>query len=356
MEIARDPSSSSRLKVLVAPDAFKGTATAAEVAAGMSQGAARAGWGADPCPLSDGGEGFLDVLGVLGGDLESEVVTGPLGTPVDAVWRLAGDLAVVESARASGLVLAGGAEGNDPVAATSRGTGELILAAVARGATQVLVGVGGSATTDGGIGALSAIDEAGGLGGAEVLVACDVTVGFSEAARIFGPQKGANNEQTELLDSRLRELAEIYRRRGVDLTGVEGSGAAGGLAGGLVVAGARIVSGFDLVARLVGLDARIGAASLVLTGEGRLDATSWSGKVVGGVARRAADAGKSVIAIAGQVAEDALSDPRCPAGLRGAVDMSVLFGLDRARQDAPGCAAVASRMMLKSRAGEFRGL
>lgn len=336
--------------MLVAPDAFKGTATAAEMSAGMSEGALKAGWVPDSCPLSDGGEGFLDVLGLLGGELEAQVVTGPLGEPVDAVWRLAGDLAVVESSRASGLVLAGGAEGNDPVGATSRGTGQLIVAALACGATRILVGVGGSATTDGGLGALEAIDEAGGIDGAEVIVACDVTVGFLEAARIFGPQKGAGPEQIEQLDDRLCELAARYRRRGVDLDGVSGSGAAGGLAGGLVVAGARIVAGFDLVAGLVGLDARIEAARLVLTGEGRLDSTSWSGKVVSGVAARAGAAGRPVIAIAGQVAKDALSDSRHPAALVQVLDMSELFGLDRARSDAPGCAALATETVLRSRA------
>ena len=119
------------------------------------------------------------------------------GEPVDAEWRLAGDLAVVESARASGLVLAGGAEGNDPVGATSRGTGQLIAAAIAAGASKVIVGVGGSAMTDGGIGALEALDDSGGIGACEVLVACDVTVGFLDAARIFGPQKGADSAQID---------------------------------------------------------------------------------------------------------------------------------------------------------------
>ncbi len=320
----------------------------------MSEGAKRAGWSADPCPLSDGGEGFLDVLGVLGGELRKQVVTGPLGQPVDAVWRLAGELAVVESAKASGLVLAGGAEGNDPFRATSRGTGELIVAALSSGATEVLVGVGGSATTDGGAGALEAIDESGGIDGASVLVACDVTVGFLEAARIFGPQKGADPEQIERLDRRLEDLAARYRDRGTDLDGMPGSGAAGGLAGGLVVAGARIVSGFDLVARLVGLDARIEVARVVVTGEGRLDRTSWSGKVVSGVAARAEAAGRPVVAIAGQVAEDALSDRRRPAALEEVLDMSVLFGAELARSDAPGCAAIATETVLTSRSGSCR--
>jgi glycerate kinase len=339
----------AKTRVLCAPDAFKGTASAAEIASGMREGAEEAGWTADSCPLSDGGEGFLDVLDVLGGELETHVVTGPLGKPVDAAWRLAGDLGIVESARASGLVLAGGAEGNDPVGATSRGTGELIVAAMSRGAKRILVGVGGSATTDGGLGALEAIDDAGGIGRTEVLVACDVTVGFTEAARIFGPQKGAGPEQIRQLDGRLRELAERYRLRGVDLEDMPGSGAAGGLAGGLVVAGARIVAGFGLVAGLLGLDARIGAADLVVTGEGRLDSTSWSGKVVGGVAQLAAAARRDVIAIAGQVAQDSLSDPRRPAVLVEVVDISALFGADRALADAARCTAIATEAVLRSR-------
>ena len=178
-------------------------------------------------------------------------------------------------------------------------------------------------------------------------------MGFLEAAQIFGPQKGADAEQIELLDDRLRGLVETYRRRGVDLSGLPGSGAAGGLAGGLVVAGARIVPGFDLVAELVGLDVRIRAARLVITGEGRLDATSWSGKVVGGVAERAAAADRPVVVIAGQVAKDALSAPRRPAALKEVVDLSELFGLERARHDAPGCASLASEMLLRTRAEEL---
>jgi glycerate 2-kinase len=330
-------------RVLVAPDAFKGTATAAEIAAGIEAGARAAGWDPDVCPLSDGGEGFLDVLGVIGGESRSSLVTGPLGEPVDAEWRLAGDVAVVESARASGLVLAGGAEGNDPVAATSRGTGELIAAAVSAGARKVIVGVGGSAMTDGGLGALEALDESGGVGETEVLVACDVTVGFLDAARIFGHQKGADAAQIELLSERLRRLCDIYRGRGCDLARMPGSGAAGGLAGGLVVAGARIVPGLDLVAGLVDLDARIEGVRLVVTGEGRLDATSWRGKVVGGVVARAALSGKDVVVIAGQVSDDVPITERVEV-----VDLSEVFGPDRSLDDPPGCAALAAEAVLRS--------
>jgi glycerate kinase len=364
---AEDPDAgASGRRVLIAPDSFKGTATAAQIAAAIEAGASAAGWSADVCPLSDGGEGFLDVLGIVGGESRSTRVTGPLGEPVVAEWRLAPRVAVVESARASGLVLAGGAKGNDPLGATSRGTGELISAAIAAGADRVIVGVGGSAMTDGGLGALDAIDEFGGIGDAEVLVACDVTVEFVDAARIFGPQKGADAHEIEVLEERLRALLSRYRRRGCDLAGMPGSGAAGGLAGGLVVAGARIVPGFDLVAGLVNLDARIEPVRLVITGEGRLDATSWAGKVVGGVVSRAALFGRDVVLIAGQVSDDVAdsrgeSDHRpagfypaaikpagfYPAAIKEVVDLSAVFGPERSSEDAEGCAALAAAAVLR---------
>jgi glycerate kinase len=234
-------------------------------------------------------------------------VTGPLGRPVAARWWLGGAEAVVESAAASGLPLAGGAEGNDPVAATSRGTGELIVAALAAGARRVLVGVGGSATTDGGRGALDAIEEAGGLGGAEVVVACDVQTGFVDAAAAFGPQKGATPAQVVELRHRLEGLAGDYRRRyGVDVTSMPSSGAAGGLAGGLLAVGARLVPGFDLVAESVGLAGRLARVQLVVTGEGRLDESSWSGKVVGGVVGLASRAAVPVLVVAGALGPRAL--------------------------------------------------
>ena len=155
----------------------------------MDRGARRAGFDGDLCPLSDGGEGFAEVLaavpgptGAVAGSWHQTTVTGPLGDPVTARWWLADGVAVVESAAASGLPLAGGADGNDPLRATTRGTGELLMAAASAGARRVLVGVGGSATTDGGRGAIEAIEEAGGLGPVEVVVACDVETRFVEAA------------------------------------------------------------------------------------------------------------------------------------------------------------------------------
>ena len=272
-------------RVLVAPDKLRGTLSAAEAARIMGDAATAAGFQPDLVPLSDGGEGFLDALAVLGGEVRRSRVTGPLGAPTVAEWRLGDAAAVIESAQASGLALVGGSAGNDAVAATSRGTGELVVEALAAGARRVLVGVGGSATTDGGLGAVAAIEEAGGPGDAELVVACDVRIPFVEAAERFGPQKGASQREVALLRRRLEELAEEYRRRyGLDVAGRAGSGAAGGLAGGLAALGAHLVPGFEVVADAVGLASRLGPAALVLGAEGRLDASSWDGKVVDGLA------------------------------------------------------------------------
>ena len=329
--------------VLGAPDAFKGTAGAGAVAEAVAAGAAAAGWRCDRCPLSDGGEGFAEVLAATGrgdggepGHWERTTVTGPLGEPVRARWYLRGDEAVIESAAASGLPLAGGPEGNDPLAATTRGTGELIAAARRAGVRRILVGVGGSATTDGGLGALEALEEAGGLGDTEVVVACDVDVAFADAAPLFAPQKGASAAQVEILRARLESLADRYRRRrGVDVRALPGAGAAGGLAGGLAVLGARLVPGFEVVAGAVGLAGRLAAADLVVTGEGRLDATSWSGKVVGGVSARARAARRPVLVVAGAVG------PGGEAPGLTVVDLTARYGAARARADPTGCVAEA---------------
>jgi glycerate kinase len=144
------------VRVLAAPDKFRGTVTAREAAAAMCLGATAAGWSCHALPLADGGEGTLDALG---GPTRTSVVTGPLGAPVEAGWRLDGERAVLEMSRASGLALAGGEAGDDPVGATTRGTGELVAAAAAAGAREIVVGVGGSATTDGGAGALEAVSH-----------------------------------------------------------------------------------------------------------------------------------------------------------------------------------------------------
>jgi glycerate kinase len=193
---------------------------------------------------------------------------------------------------------------NDALRATTRGTGELLAIAARAGAKRALVCVGGSATTDGGLGA---IDALGWKLPVPTTVACDVSTRFLDAARVYGPQKGASAAQVELLSRRLGRLAEQYAARTrVDVTEVEGGGAAGGLAGGLAALGARLEPGFDVVASAVGLEEAIDGATLVVTGEGKLDVTSLDGKVVGGVLDWAADLGVEHCAvIAGQVTDDA---------------------------------------------------
>ncbi|HEX7277427.1 MAG TPA: glycerate kinase, partial [Acidimicrobiales bacterium] len=230
-------------RLVAAPDKFRGTASAAQVAAAVAGAAERAGWSCDQVPVADGGEGTLEALG---GVARHTTVHGPLGEQVRAEWRMRGDgTAVVEMARASGIALLGGPEHNDPLRASTRGTGELMAAALDAGATRVIVGVGGSATTDGGLAALTAINPTRRLrGSVEVVVACDVTTRFVDAAEVFAPQKGATEAQVALLRRRLERLAEVYiRDYGVDVRHLAGSGAAGGLAGGLAAAGAVLVPG-----------------------------------------------------------------------------------------------------------------
>lgn len=249
--------------------------------------------------MADGGEGTLDALG---GPNRSTTVSGPLGDAVDAEWRLSRGTAVVEMARASGLALLGGAERNDPVAASTYGTGELIAAALDAGAKRVIVGVGGSATTDGGLGALRALYPLQRFRGVDLVVACDVSTVFLDAAEVFSPQKGATPAQVELLRRRMERLAQVYLDEyGVDVTAMEGGGAAGGLAGGLAVLGAELVAGFELIAEERGLYESMETADLVVTGEGFLDEQSFSGKVVGGVISYAAELGVPVFVVAGEI-------------------------------------------------------
>ncbi len=325
------------MRVVAAPDKMRGTATAPAVAAAIGRAAAHAGWACDEVPMADGGEGTLDALG---GANRTSTVTGPLGEPVRAGWRLDGSTAVIEMAGASGLELAGGADGNDPVAASTAGTGELIVEAIDKGATRVIIGLGGSATTDGGLAALRALHPLGRLKGIELVVACDSRVRFLDAATVFAPQKGATPAQVELLRRRLERLAQVYLdEHGVDVLSLDLSGAAGGLAGGLAAAGARLVSGFDLVAEEVALDERIEGADLVITAEGFLDAQSFEGKVVGGVADLAAHLGVPVVAIAGQVYDGA--EARIEA-----VSLIERFGEQRAWSHALACIEEAAADVL----------
>jgi glycerate kinase len=315
------------MHVLVAPDKFRGTLTAVQAAEAVATGwlRSRPYDAVEPLPLADGGEGTVDaIVAALGGERRAVRVAGPLGDPVYAVFglvpRAEGALGVVEMAQASGLALVPEGRRN-PLRASTRGTGELILAAARAGASELLVCLGGSATTDGGAGMATALgaallDAAGapvGPGGQGLLdlaridargldpavrrlrvnVACDVDnplTGPQGAAHVYGPQKGASAQDVLVLDRALAHLAAVvHRDLGIDVRSIPGTGAAGGLGAGLVAfLGARLRRGVDVVAEAVGLQDRLDRADLVITGEGTFDASSLRGKVPSGVLEAAA--------------------------------------------------------------------
>jgi glycerate 2-kinase len=317
------------VRVLLAPDSFKGSATAAAAAAALARGwlAQRPADQVTCLPLADGGEGTLDVLAATapGARWHQAVVTGPGGAPVDCAWLELPGAAAVELARASGLPLL---RRPHPMGAHTTGLGEVIGRALDHGARRVVIGLGGSASTDGGTGALAALgarflDAAGhelppgggalaGLAAVDAAglrppppggVTCltDVTaplLGPLGAAAVFGPQKGAGPRQVARLEAGLARLAELL---GGD-PGAPGAGAAGGTGYGLTAGwGAVLVPGAAELARLAGLDRAIAAADLVVTGEGRFDLTSLTGKATGMVITAAAAAGVPVALVAGQL-------------------------------------------------------
>lgn len=323
------------MRIVVAPQEYKGTLTAKAAAGAMAEGARRAFPEAevDVVPLSDGGPGLVEALiTALGGQVLAAQVHGPLGRPVEAEWGMLPDrTAVIEVASAAGLVLLAPEE-RDPRATTTYGVGELVLAALDAGAQRLIAGLGGSATNDGGAGMAAALGarflDAGGRelppGGAalarleridlsgmdprvasvEVTAAADVVnplCGREGASLVYGPQKGASLEVAEELDAALRRYAEVVERDlGVKVLDVPGSGAAGGLGAGFIAfLGAQVRPGFEVVAEAVGLAERIQGADLVVTGEGRLDGQTVYGKTVAGVARTAAALGVAVLVVPG---------------------------------------------------------
>ncbi|HEY2478599.1 MAG TPA: glycerate kinase [Solirubrobacterales bacterium] len=311
-------------RFLVCPDSFKGTFSAPEVAAAIGEGLAAAGAEADLFPAADGGEGTAETVRVaLGGEVRTAPAHDPLGRPIEAAFVLVedGTTAVVDTAAASGLPLvtrrgrgaktAGAGEPSvvaatptvsDAEAASTYGTGELIAAAVAAGARRVLLAAGGSATTDGGVGAIEALEERGGLDGASLTVLSDVRTSFEDAARVFAPQKGADPAAVERLTERLRRVAAELPR---DPRGVPMSGAAGGLSGGLWAAfGAELRPGAEFVLDLLDFDGRLRACDAAISGEGRIDAQSLEGKIVGQIAARCAAAGRDLHVVVGQDALD----------------------------------------------------
>jgi glycerate kinase len=332
----------SGMRVLVAPDKFGGTLTAAQAAAAIARGWAQVDPTADlqVVPVADGGEGTLDTLvTALGGERRSLAATGPLGEAVEAEFGLvqssAGLVAIVEMASASGLRLVP-PDRRDPLRATTRGTGELILAAARERPVRIVVCLGGSATNDGGAGMAQALgvrllDRAGaelgpgGLAlrdlatidasgmaedvrGREVLVATDVDSplsGPAGASAVFGPQKGASPEDVRALDVALRHFGSVIREQlAVEVADVPGAGAAGGLGAGLMAfLGGRIRRGFDVVGEALDLARQVEAADAVVTGEGRYDQGTERGKAPAGVLRLGRDAGCRTVVIAGQIAE-----------------------------------------------------
>lgn len=326
-------------RVLVAMDSFKGSVSSAEAERLAAEGVRRACPGARVrcVPIADGGEGTVEALhAALGGELRTSVVEGPLGRPVEATWCLAGDVAVIESACAAGIGLSGRTP-EDALAASTRGVGQVLLEAVRAGARSVVVGLGGSATSDGGAGMAEALgarllDGAGEevprgltglsrlarvdvtglapeLAGIEVLALTDVTnplVGPAGAIAVYGPQKGLEAARVEELDVWMGRYARLVEAAtGVAVAELPGAGAAGGLGAGLVAfCGARVTSGIDYVLDTAGLDSAIAEADLVITGEGRMDAQTASGKAPVGVARRAKAQGRPCVAVVGSRADE----------------------------------------------------
>ena len=289
------------LPVLVAPDSFKGTFSAREVAAAIAEGLRESGREARELPVADGGEGTMDVIvSALGGEVRTVTASDPLGRPVEAPFALLPDgSAVVEMAKASGLGLVAEDE-RDAWEASTRGTGELMAAAAGAGASPIVVTVGGSATTDGGAGALAALSEAGLDASAlpDVEVVCDVRVPFEDAPRIFAPQKGADPAMVKRLEERLDELAETFPR---DPRGEPMTGCAGGLSGGLWAGlGAKLVPGAPYVLDAIGFDPLMRGSAFVVTGEGSLDEQTLQGKIVGELATRCRQGGITCHAIVGR--------------------------------------------------------
>jgi glycerate kinase len=318
-----------RVRVLICPDKFAGTLSAPAVAEAVA-----AGWGGDGTlirrPLSDGGPGFVEVLaGALEGRVVPVPTVDPLGRPTDGEILLAGHVAYVESAQACGLHLLTKDE-RDPNVTSSYGLGLLITAAVEAGATEVVVGLGGSATNDGGAGMLAAlgappVDAAGyalpyggaylnaaaGLGGearlrqVSLVAATDVDsplTGLHGASKVFGPQKGASQEDVYRLDAALEIFAGVLERA-FGITGLQtqpGGGAAGGIGAALIALGGRVTSGIGLVTAWIGLERELDRADLVITGEGSFDHQSLRGKVVAGIANGARDRGIPCIVLCGR--------------------------------------------------------
>ncbi|NGX42334.1 MAG: Glycerate 2-kinase [Chlamydiae bacterium] len=328
------------MKVIISPQAFKGSLAAMDVAKAIQSGVLLGCPSAETVllPVSDGGDGFLDViLAAARGTLRSSIVTGPMGKRMDISWGVLKEpaTAVIELAKICGIAMIP-PEDRDPLVSTTFGIGEVILEALKEGMQKFLIGIGGSATNDAGVGILQALgarflDENGfelpwGGGalvdlaeidlsnldpkvkGAEFIIGCDVTNPFTGpegASKVYSPQKGATPEIVSQLEEGLKKFAElIKKRKGIDLNDILGSGAAGGVGGGLhVLLDAQVRLGIDLVLDLIHFDEYLQGADLVITGEGRIDSQTLYNKAPIGVAKRAKQMEIPVIAIAGSLGD-----------------------------------------------------
>lgn len=328
------------VKVVIAPQGFKGNLTALQVSQAIDNGIRRVvpGVVTTIVPMADGGEGTAQALvDAIGGDMMPVEVTDPMGGRVIAHWGFLSDgvTAVIEMAAASGLSLVL-PEKRNPLLATTYGTGELIRQALEKGCRKFIIGIGGSATNDGGAGMAQALGASllgakgtpiafGGaaladlehiditaidprLADCEILLACDVTnplCGPEGASCVYGPQKGATKEMVAQLDAALAHYADVIKRdRGIDIIDVPGAGAAGGLGAGLIVfLKAKVLPGIDIVIQATGLARHLKEATLVFTGEGKIDSQTACGKTPVGVAKKAKEFGLPVIAIAGEIGD-----------------------------------------------------
>lgn len=275
------------MKIVIAPDSFKGCLSSREVAEAAAEAIREIRPDAQTVivPVADGGEGTVEAMAsALGGEIVKARVSDPLGRPVDASYCIAGEFAVIEVAAACGLTLLKREERN-PLRTGTRGVGELILDAVDRGCRKFLVGLGGSATNDGGRGMVEVPGFLERTAGCMFTVACDVTTTFLDATKVFGPQKGARPWDIPVLEARMYEWSQETREAtGVDVTVIPGSGAAGGLGGAFAAwLGARLLPGIEMVLEAVGFDRLLEGADLVITGEGCSDFQTAKGKTPWGV-------------------------------------------------------------------------
>ena len=332
------------MKIILAPDSFKGNLTASQVATAYEKGVKRVVANAEcvKIPMADGGEGTVQaVVAATGGKIIRRTVVGPIGKPVRARYGVLpdGKTAIIEMAEASGLPLVDEAD-RKPMKTTTYGTGELMLSALRQGVKKIIIGIGGSATNDGGMGMaqalgvvfhnrqgrliqglgcgkllgdIASIDCTGlapELAQTKVIVACDVNsplYGKQGASVVFGPQKGATKEMVKKLDMNLRYYSQIIKRTlNKDIARVKGAGAAGGLGAGLMVfANAEMKKGIDTVIELVGMRQHLKNATLVITGEGQVDRQTGTGKTPAGVANLAAKFGIPVIVVGGCITDNA---------------------------------------------------